>query len=206
MFYLLCYSLLSHFKNLSRFHCIFFVLLLLLVVTFIVLSCCKVIPSSHKISLMLYIMLSVAFALSMSSVTACLKKFNLAFGFLYISGLCALISFLVCKYKEKCSKVVISTLVAGIPIPLIVLAIPVKRLEQLIVMPVFTLVYYLIFSLASLGRGKNNMQYYSCSKSLAIISPILIAMFIWFVIAIASAMSGLFSQLFKTLLKFKYLQ
>lgn len=158
---------------------------------------------------MLYIMLSVAFALSMSSVTACLKKFNLAFGFLYISGLCALISFLVCKYKEKCSKVVISTLVAGIPIPLIVLAIPVKLLEQLIVMPVFTLVYYLIFSLASLGRGKNgknNMQYYSCSKSLAIISPILIAMFIWFVIAIASAMSGLFSQLFKTLLKFKYLQ
>ena len=151
-------------------------------------------------------MLSVAFALSMSSVTACLKKFNLAFGFLYISGLCALISFLVCKYKENCSKVVISTLVAGIPIPLIVLAIPVKRLEQLIVMPVFTLVYYLIFSLASLGRGKNNMQYYSCSKSLAIISPILIAMFIWFVIAIASAMSGLFSQLFKTLLKFKYLQ
>ena len=161
---------------------------------------------------MLYIMLSVAFALSMSSVTACLQKFNLAFGFLYISGLCALISFLVCKYKEKCSKVVISTLVAGIPIPLIVLAIPVKRLEQLIVIPVFTLVYYLIFSLASLGRGKNgkngknNMQYYSCLKSLAIISPILIAMFIWFVIAIASAMSGLFSQLFKTLLKFKYLQ
>ena len=95
----------------------------------------------------------------MSSVTACLKKFNLAFGFLYISGLCALISFLVCKYKEKCSKVVISTLVAGIPIPLIVLAIPVKRLEQLIVMPVFTLVYYLIFSLV--GKRKERKEQYA---------------------------------------------
>lgn len=145
----------------------------------------------------------------MSSITASIKKFNCAFGFLYMSVLYALISFLVCKYKEKCTKVVTITLVSGIPLSFVVLALPVRRMEPLIVMAIVTLVYYLIFSFALLGRGKNgknNMKLYSCSKALVIISPILILMFLLFVIAFSRAMSAAFSSLFKALFKFKYLQ